>query len=85
MTEPHEHKDCQKYLLQLSEYIDGELDPRLCTLLEEHLHGCTDCTVVVDTLKRTIELYHLETSQEELPDPVKSRLFTRLNLDEFLK
>ncbi len=85
MVKTEEHKDCQKYLFQLSEYIDGELDPKLCALLEEHLHHCTDCTVVVDTLKRTIELYHLETSQEALPDNVKSRLYSRLNLDEFLK
>ncbi len=85
MAKPEEHEDCKKYLLQLSEYVDGELDPRLCALLEEHLHGCTNCTVVVDTLKRTIELYQLERGREELPDQVKSRLYSRLNLDEFLK
>jgi anti-sigma factor (TIGR02949 family) len=85
MTKPDEHKHCQEYLKQLSDYIDGELDPRLCAKIEEHLHGCTNCTVVVDTLKRTIELYQDEAIQEEIPQPVKQRLYSRLSLDEFLK
>lgn len=84
MTKPHNHQDCQEYLKQLSDYIDGELDPRLRAKLEEHLIGCSNCTVVVDTLKRTIELYQNEAGDEELPQAVKSRLYSRLSLDDFL-
>ncbi len=85
MAKPEEHKNCENYLHQLSEYVDGELDPKLCALLEEHLHGCTNCKVVVDTLKRTIEVYKLEAEHNELPEQVRTRLYSRLNLDEFLK
>ena len=85
MIKTHNHSECQKYLKQLSDYIDGELDPRLCAKLEEHLEGCTNCTVVVDTLKRTIELYKTEAGGDELPQAIKNRLFSRLSLDEFLK
>jgi anti-sigma factor (TIGR02949 family) len=85
MTKQHDHQDCQKYLKQLSEYIDGELDANLCARLEEHLKGCTNCTVVVDTLKRTIELYQTEVIDNDLPLDVKGRLYSRLLLDDLLK
>jgi len=83
-TKQHNHPDCQKYLQEISDYIDGELPPNLCKELEEHMVGCTNCTVVVNTLKRTIELYQEEPDQE-IPEETKKRLYHRLLLDDFLK
>ena len=85
MVEMHEHKDCQRYLEEISDYIDGELTPDLCKELEEHMHGCENCTVVVNTLKRTIELYQEEENSQELSPEARRRLFKRLSLDEFCK
>jgi anti-sigma factor (TIGR02949 family) len=85
---PIKNKDqdhCHDYLQQISEYIDGELDPELCKQLEEHMEGCTNCTVVVNTLKRTIELYQDEENGQALPAEAKKRLFSALSLDDFLK
>jgi anti-sigma factor RsiW len=76
---------CRDYLQQISEYIDGELDPELCKQLEEHMDGCTNCTVVVNTLKRTIELYQEDEAGQSLPREAKKRLFSALSLDDFLK
>jgi anti-sigma factor RsiW len=83
----HEHhsEHCEEYLKQLSEYIDGTLSPEMCKKLEAHMAGCENCTVVVNTLKRTIELYQDETSGDELSPAAKKRLYSRLSLDEFLK
>mgnify|MGYP001156508757 CR=1 FL=1 len=81
----HDHEKCSHYLHEISDYIDGELDPRLCRELEEHMAGCENCTVVVNTLKRTIELYQEDESTPELPEETRKRLFKRLSLDEFLK
>lgn len=85
MSENHDHEKCARYLSEISDYIDGDLDLRLCKELEEHMAGCTNCTVVVNTLRRTIELYQGEDTAEELPPDAKKRLFKRLSLDEFLK
>ena len=84
-SQEHDHDDCNDYLQQISEYIDGELDPELCKKLEQHMGGCTNCTVVVNTLKRTIELYQEEENEHNLPTEAKKRLFSALSLDDFLK
>lgn len=81
----HEHTHCQDLLSSLSEYVDGDLGPELCLELERHLHECQRCRVVVDTLKKTVELYHDCADDEQLPADVRSRLFVKLNLLEFRK
>jgi hypothetical protein len=57
----------------------------LCKSLEKHLADCKDCRVVVDTLKKTIELYKMESDKESIPPQVKERLYAKLNLDDFVK
>lgn len=87
MTDRHQQNSshCKEYLQQISEYIDGELSPELCKKLEEHLAGCTNCTVVVNTLKRTIEVYQMEEQSRELPEGAKRRLYSKLSLDDLIK
>jgi len=79
-----EHKDCHDYFAMISEFIDGELPEELCNVLQEHLEGCDNCTVVYNTMKRTIEIYREEEGEPQLPEGVKTRLFTTLALDEYL-
>lgn len=77
-------RHCEKLLATISEYVEGTLSQELCADLEKHLCECEDCTVVVNTLKKTIELYHQEASAEgELPKNVRERLFLRLNLEDY--
>ncbi len=80
----HPHKNCRELLGSLSSYIDGDLSPELCEELEKHLAGCTDCQVVLNTTKRTIDLVHSPLEKPDLPDEVRERLFKRLNLDSYL-
>ncbi len=78
------HEDCPQLLDSLSDYIDGELREELCHEIERHIADCEDCRIVVDTLKKTIYLYH-ETAQEpEIPSDVRTRLFRRLALGDLL-
>jgi anti-sigma factor RsiW len=79
-----EKKECRALLGSLSDYVDGTAGDELCRELERHLAGCEDCRIVVDTLKKTVYLYHSNTDTN-LPVAVRERLFKRLNLDEFLK
>ena len=77
--------DCG-YLEQLSDFIDGELAPELCAELEQHMAECHNCRIVVDTLRKTISLYHtLGNSQTELPAEVEERLWRRFELSDLLQ
>jgi hypothetical protein len=64
--------------------VDGAAQEELCRELERHLADCENCRIVVDTLKKTVYLYHA-SAEADLPVAVRERLFKRLNLDEFIK
>jgi anti-sigma factor (TIGR02949 family) len=82
MNEKH---NCHGLINSISDYVDGELAPELCAELERHLSECTNCRIVVDTLRKTIELYKDTTEAEPIPDEVRQRLFYRLHLEDFLQ
>ncbi len=84
-TMKHEHKDCKKLLGSLSEYVDGELDSELCKVLEQHLQDCDDCRIVVDTLRKTVYLYHAAKETEPLPVDIRQRLYKSLDIDDYLE
>lgn len=76
---------CHYLLSSLSDYVDGEVGQELCQEIERHLADCENCRVVVDTLRKTIYLYHATATPPEVPDDVRDRLYLRLNLEEYLK
>ncbi len=79
----HDHSECRKLLKDLSDYVDGELDDALCLEIERHMEECDNCRVVVDTLRKTVLLYH-SLPPEPMPDDVELRLFRRLDLEAFV-
>jgi anti-sigma factor (TIGR02949 family) len=64
---------CRKVIQQLSEFLDGELEPGLAEQLSRHLEHCEDCKLVVDTTRKTIEIY-CNTEPMDLPPAVRERL-----------
>lgn len=80
-----EHQNCHSLLSSLSDYVDGSLGEELCIEIERHMQGCENCRIVIDTLRKTIYLYHATATPARVPDEVRGRLFHRLELDEFLK
>jgi anti-sigma factor RsiW len=64
---------CREVIRELSEYLNGELDPALAEDLRRHLGDCEDCGIVVDTTRRTIEMY-CNMEPAPLPAEVKQRL-----------
>jgi len=81
----HEHKNCRELLGSLSEYVDGELSNELCNILEHHMEGCEDCRIVVDTLRKTVNIYQMTAESEELPGDIRQRLFKSLKIEEYLE
>jgi anti-sigma factor RsiW len=78
--EYHDSEGCQHLLGDLSDYLDSEVSAELCAEIEEHMDGCDNCQVVIDTLRKTILLYR-EMPQPDMPDSVRQRLYKALDLD----
>lgn len=85
MSEHQHDAKCSNLLGNLSDYIDGDLQSELCVQIEEHMKTCENCRVVVNTLKKTVELYEKCSENAELPGDVKERLFAKLELDDYLR
>jgi anti-sigma factor RsiW len=82
----HEHSQCRALLGSLSDYVDGTLGEELCKEIERHVAECQNCHIVVDTLRKTISLYHDSAADAgEVPGVVRERLFRTLNLDDYIK
>lgn len=76
---------CKQLLESIGEYVEGSLSPSLCQEIERHMTGCEHCRVVVDTLNKTITLYHESAHEAEVPNGVRGRLFQVLKLDDLLE
>ncbi len=64
---------CRQLIDKISEYLDGELDPELVRELEHHLEHCEDCRIVVDTTRKTVEIFY-NAEPAALPGNVHERL-----------
>jgi len=77
MSQHHTNAECRALLAQISDYLDGELEAALCAELEQHLSGCKDCQVLVDTTQKTVLLYR-QNYKVSLPPDALGRLWQRL-------
>jgi hypothetical protein len=64
---------CKEVIRRLSEYLDHELDPALEASLVRHLEHCEDCSLVVNTTRKTIDLF-CNTEPLPLPQSLEERL-----------
>ena len=64
---------CTEFLNELTNYLDGALDDRTKSELEDHLAWCHNCYVVCDTTRKTIEIYR-NSELYELPNDLRGRL-----------
>lgn len=69
--------NCKTMVAELESYLDKELDPALRASLEEHLLKCKKCRLIVDTTKKTIDIY-CNAEPAPLPQDTRSRLHEAL-------
>lgn len=69
---------CEELLKTLNDYVDGDVDPSICTAFEEHLEACSPCHVVVDNIRQSIRLIREDCQECELPLPFRERLHETL-------
>ena len=48
---------CEELLAALNDYVDGDVDPKICEAFARHLKDCNPCQIVVDNIRQTITLY----------------------------
>jgi anti-sigma factor RsiW len=69
--------NCQGLIHELTEYLDGALDPVALAELEQHLGKCKKCRIIVDTTRKTIDIF-CKSDPVPLPSDVRERLHQAL-------
>ena len=64
---------CKEFLLELNDYLDETGDIDLRGRIESHITKCPNCFVILDTTKKTIQVYK-GVQPQTLPQDVQARL-----------
>ena len=64
---------CKEFMQELSDYLDATVDAELRRKLEVHISECPNCFVILDTTKKTIEVY-----KGVQPQPIPAEVHARL-------
>jgi hypothetical protein len=68
---------CKQFLQELNDYLDPSTDPATKCHLEKHVSECPNCFVLVDTTKKTLQIYK-GLEPQTIPENVKTRLWKAL-------
>ena len=68
---------CKEFLQELNEYLDDLVDPATKQHWQQHVDECPNCFVIVDTTRKTVQVYK-GMEQQELPSEVQGRLWQAL-------
>jgi anti-sigma factor RsiW len=68
---------CKTLLNELCDFLDGGLDAETMQEIEVHMNHCQDCRVLVDTTRKTIEIF-CNTEPLPLSEGVRDRLHQAL-------
>ena len=69
--------NCEEVWREISNYLEGDIEPGLRLAMEEHIRGCQRCTAVLDGTRNVVQLYGDERMLE-VPLGFSQRLQHRL-------
>ncbi len=69
--------NCKGVIRELSSYLEGDIEVTVLSELEIHLNRCEDCRLIVDTTRKTIEIY-CKAEPVPLPEDVRIQLHETL-------
>ncbi|GBE57738.1 hypothetical protein BMS3Abin01_00659 [bacterium BMS3Abin01] len=72
--------NCREIFEALSEFIDEDLSDSTCSEIQVHLDHCRNCRIVVNTLRKTVTLYH-SLPPKQMPGEVRTRLHRVINIE----
>jgi predicted anti-sigma-YlaC factor YlaD len=64
-------------MTEISDYLDEGIDPALRAEIEQHLMKCKKCRVVVDTTKKTIDVF-CNSEPAPIPEETRHRMYEAL-------
>jgi len=64
---------CKEFLASLDDLIDGSVPAELRTELQAHIGKCSHCEVILNTTRKTIEIYR-SNEIYDLPTGLRERL-----------
>lgn len=70
---------CKDFLRELNEFLDETVDPETKAHWQQHVDACPNCFVIVDTTKRTLQVYK-GMQEQEVPEDVRIRVWKALEL-----
>ena len=68
---------CKDFLRELGDYLDDSLDSGTRGELERHVNDCPNCWVVLDTTKKTIQVYKGQ-EPKSIPPSIHAKLMSAL-------
>lgn len=68
---------CKQFLQELNDYLDPNVDAEMKAHLNSHVSQCPNCFVLVDTTKKTLQVYK-GLEPRPIPEDVQSRLWKAL-------
>lgn len=72
---------CAEFLAEFGDYLEDAANPELRARLEEHLHECKTCQVIVDSTRRTIKIVTDSDSftlSADAVEPIVSQVMSRI-------
>jgi hypothetical protein len=74
--------NCREVWRELSNYIDGAVDPELRIRMEEHFKGCEHCSAILDGTRNVIQLVG-DGRVFDVPNGFSERLKKKIEDAEF--
>ncbi|MDE3106188.1 MAG: zf-HC2 domain-containing protein [Acidobacteriota bacterium] len=75
---------CTDFLSQLTDYFDGQVSPELIEEVKRHTQECSHCEVVLDSTRKTIQVYR-DNEVYELSADLRERLHSAIMAKCFAK
>ena len=70
--------DCEEVWRQISNYLDGEVDPGLRATMASHFKDCAHCSAILDGARNVVKLVG-DGRAFEIPRGVSQRFYKKLN------
>lgn len=68
---------CTEFLAELTDYLDGKPSAAIEAEIRAHLSGCNHCEVILNTTRKTIEVYR-NNEIYELSPGLRARLHSAI-------
>ncbi|MBM3812892.1 MAG: zf-HC2 domain-containing protein [Acidimicrobiia bacterium] len=69
---------CKEFLNSLNEYFDDNAAAEIRALVESHINTCPNCWVILDTTRKTLQIYK-GMEPQPLPPGLHDRIMSALD------